>query len=1011
MKPLTLHIKGMYSYQEEAVIDFERLTEGRLFGIFGPVGSGKSTILEAITYALYGRSERLDKAGQSYNMMNLRSNELLIDYTFALGGEGYRFTVQFKRNSKNFEDVRTPKRVAYQDKNGEWVPLKHADGAEILGLSYENFTKTIIIPQGKFQDFLHLTPGARTQMLKELFDLDRFDLYEPANRLLSETKSQLIELEGRLSELPQVETAELREKEEERDAKTKARAEVDEKLNGLREKESEMKLVKDWVGSVGEAKETLAVLEESEPDMKKMEAELDRYEQAESAFRDLLLRSEKLKTDQVKTGKNLESFVAAEASLTEEIEKAEKQFRTTKAAWERREELKAKALEMKRISEIQQAEQEIAEVDGRVGKGKQVVVEKEAACASLRKEEIGAGEELKKQKAETRDRAELTEVKGWFKERERLQTGLQKVRAEHLQSEKEISELAGEHAELLGQVGGSSPSELVLEQGTVLRDARQALDTLRVNQRLTDFAAALEQGQACPLCGALEHPVPYDAGHADEVLLEKEAAIKSAEKEIQRLQRLETQLVAHERRQEEAQKRLESREKSLDEAQIALKKQQEAFRWPDFEKVEVKELDQQIEAALAGEKAIKLLDEKLNRIREDQRKADAELQRYREAIAEFEQKKATIQGKRETLEADLVIFSYSKYRSVPREELKAKEDFFTEEVVAIEAKYKKEDAALESYKERRGKLKTDIGVEQSRLDALSQSLAEAEDTISIRLVEMSFANREEVKKLLAHNYQVEEERRRIRDTRKELDKVRGELALLTKQLNGRSYDKEAHKVLQTSISEGESTAKSLAESIGELKNQLARMGEQLKKRLELEKQKDALQDRKNNLLELTNLFRGSGFVNYVSTMYLQELCLRANDRFRTLTRNRLSLEVRENNTFVVCDLVNGGQYRSVKTLSGGQTFQASLSLALALSDNIQNRYDSRHNLFFLDEGFGTLDRDSLSIVFDTLKELRRENRIVGVISHVEDLQQEIDLSLKVRQEEERGSLVTGSWEE
>ena len=91
--------------------------------------------------------------------------------------------------------------------------------------------------------------------------------------------------------------------------------------------------------------------------------------------------------------------------------------------------------------------------------------------------------------------------------------------------------------------------------------------------------------------------------------------------------------------------------------------------------------------------------------------------------------------------------------------------------------------------------------------------------------------------------------------------------------------------------------------------------------------------------------------------------------------------------------------------SGGQTFQASLSLALALADNIQQVTESRQNFFFLDEGFGSLDKESLNIVFDTLKSLRKENRIVGVISHVEEMQQEIDAHLTVENHPERGSLI------
>jgi len=107
--------------------------------------------------------------------------------------------------------------------------------------------------------------------------------------------------------------------------------------------------------------------------------------------------------------------------------------------------------------------------------------------------------------------------------------------------------------------------------------------------------------------------------------------------------------------------------------------------------------------------------------------------------------------------------------------------------------------------------------------------------------------------------------------------------------------------------------------------------------------------------------------------------------------------------------MNGGKIRSVKTLSGGQTFQAALSLALALADNIQKITESNQNFFFLDEGFGSLDKESLNIVFDTLKSLRKENRIVGVISHVEEMQQEIDVHLRIENHEERGSTIQPSW--
>jgi exonuclease SbcC len=268
---------------------------------------------------------------------------------------------------------------------------------------------------------------------------------------------------------------------------------------------------------------------------------------------------------------------------------------------------------------------------------------------------------------------------------------------------------------------------------------------------------------------------------------------------------------------------------------------------------------------------------------------------------------------------------------------------------------------------------------------------------------------EQVKEVLSWKFDVEKEKKAIEDFNQELFAVENRLSSINKEIGEKHYKEEEHQQLFVQIKELNAKIKQLNEETGTIRNRLEELSMKIEKRETLKKELNEVLIREEDLKTLKNMFKGSGFVNYVSSVHLQNLCNAANERFYKLTGQKLSLEITADNNFRVRDFMNGGKVRSVKTLSGGQTFQAALSLALALADNIQDKEHEGQNFFFLDEGFGTLDKESLDVVFETLKCLRKEQRIVGVISHVEEMQQEIETYLQVTNDEERGSLVVPSW--
>jgi len=363
-----------------------------------------------------------------------------------------------------------------------------------------------------------------------------------------------------------------------------------------------------------------------------------------------------------------------------------------------------------------------------------------------------------------------------------------------------------------------------------------------------------------------------------------------------------------------------------------------------------------------------------------------------------------------TLQEQIVDLDIKEYKDIPAPEIEKERNRLLEEHVRLEKSFEKLNKQVEEQRKAAQShtgtllsLEKDLSTEMEKLTYITK---EIDDTLR----KYNYPSVESVRKILNQPIQLEAEKKKLQTFNQQKSLLKERLSQLITDINNRIYDPEAHQKL---LAEVEHIKKELAEKnreAGKLSGWIKKMKEGLDQKNKLTAEYEKVELRGENIKTLKQLFKASGFVNYVSSVYLQNLCNAANDRFFQLTRQKLSLEITSDNNFQVRDFMNGGKIRSVKTLSGGQTFQAALSLALALADNIQKITESDQNFFFLDEGFGSLDKESLSVVFDTLKTLRKENRIVGVISHVEEMQQEIDVHLQINHHEDRGSLIIPSWE-
>lgn len=238
------------------------------------------------------------------------------------------------------------------------------------------------------------------------------------------------------------------------------------------------------------------------------------------------------------------------------------------------------------------------------------------------------------------------------------------------------------------------------------------------------------------------------------------------------------------------------------------------------------------------------------------------------------------------------------------------------------------------------------------------------------------------------------------DTAVETSKTR--FAELEAKLSGRSVDAEMLKDAEQGKADADAAFQLAAEAFGSAKTNLDQLWERKGRWEALEVERAAADKLTTQLEAITKVLRGNDFVRYIASEQMDIVIRQASERLASLTRERYRLTLDVNGDFLMCDDHNGGTVRPVNTLSGGETFLTSLSLALALSAHIQLRGEHPLEFFFLDEGFGTLDPDLLDVVVSSLEKLNLERLSIGLISHVPELRQRIQRRLIVEPSQPAG---------
>lgn len=1008
MIPIQLTLEGIYSYQERQKIDFENLTEAGLFGIFGAVGSGKSSILEAISFALYGETERLNaRDRRTYNMMNLKSNRSYIEFDFINSeNKKYRATREFKRNSKNFEDVKTPLVTFYEWKNNNWIPLDHSNAEQIVGLSYANFKRTIIIPQGQFKEFLELGAAERTNMMKEIFGLQRFDLQNNVSIINAKNRSELDQLEGQLKGFEEVNEEQILLKKENLKLEQQK---FDDILKSFRETEntySRLKSLKEDFEVLKEKKAHFQKLSEQKENVDLLEIKTELYDRISRIFMPLFSEKNKLAKEieeQIRLREHQQTIVKA----TElQFEKLKSELAAIQPQYEALHQSKIQENDLSLIVQMIKVSDEIKILKERTENGFQKVKEVEIIQKQIQEkmEELSKKSELLK--PGKIDPGLLVSVGNWFLENKKLKENLN-IQIKKADAKKyEIVAISGE-LELLKinpetfKVDFRIQIQELENQKKILSDKRNQLE---VQQKLSHFASELHDGEACPLCGALEHPnmVEYHDVTSELHGIQQQMDQLEQQKEYIQKQISEAEKILDRKKIFEEQLKYEADQTK--QIQLQIENHLKKFTWKEFNVNNEADFEEQRQRSFTIEKHLEELNEQISAEQKNLDKERNNLNSYNKALEKFRLDEAKKEEQIKTNEANLKILEWKNYAEKSVQEVEETFHKLFQSNRETEQNYQQLIKEEKEISPKLAEQKTIVNQLEKRISELEQEIAGNTLLIETALSEQQF-DQHKVLEILAEKIDVEEAKNLIQEFKIKFQTLKNSITELEQKLKDFAFDQEEFSAVESRFATLEAEVKTANDTVVKIKSEIERLEKEFNKKENLLKLLSQLQKRAENLKIMTNLFKGAGFVQYVSSIYLRQLCDHANVRFHRMTRNQLSLQLNDNNDFEIIDYLNEGRSRSVKTLSGGQAFQVSLSLALALAESVQNNAKAEKNFFFIDEGFGTQDLESVNIVFETLVNLQKENRIVGIISHVEELKEKIPVSLNIIKDEEKGSQI------
>lgn len=998
MKPIKLSIEGVFSYRTRQEIDFTKLSSEGIFGIFGNTGSGKSSIVEAIIFALYGKIERV--SGKQIDLINLQSNKAVIDFEFEVSGKAYRVVVNLTRTSSGH----STKKLFYQKQEGQYRAMEEKiSGEQLTGLSYDNFCRVVIIPQGKFQDFLTLTSGERTKMLKEIFpSLKKYDLSNTLRAMREETEGMQKEKMGQLNSYSEYTIEALNERKEQYAVVEQQYKDLEILIKNLKEDLDSRKTLFDAFKKQEELSQNFNRLKLNEENISALKDRLDQYRKTNRVFGSLLTKYDDLLLRKKRTSDLLSELSLQVADLEKKKQSLEEELAALQKENEQTPLQQQQADNLKTLADLRELESTMAILDTKM-KDEQKRLENGKACV--------AAEENKKQNKEKEiadkesrllNAEEFRSVRDWFAKNQRLNEDLARLR-------KENQDLCKKKNDCLSPFGDISPDNPEAELQQRLQDteeqiskAENLLSDYNVKQALCQYSKALSSNEPCPLCGSLSHPHPAELADVDEHLKQIKSTIRDLKARKETLEKAVASLDFYS-------KQIQSKQEQINSLQQDIETHKRQFVWANYLGKSSLEITQMENEDIRLQNELKELRSALAAIDRNIRKYSEALKQIENSVEQSRNALTKHQGRKEELGKNLSEEFVLQYAQVDANQL-------NEQRQKLLAVLEKRNAVLAERNAVLSKQNAVLFQREGERNSCKQNLEtiigetdKCESEIERQIACGGFQSLESVRQILSSSFDEDDAQTQIDNFNRQMIEFSSQLAALSEQTSGKDRPAEENiKSDEQTLSQKEKEFKSCIANKGGIEKEINLFETKLSQKTELEKEMKKAEARLDALNKLSQMFKGDKFIQFISTVYLEQLCAKANERLQIITNNKFAIRYWEEN-FEVIDNLNSGKTRSLKTLSGGQIFQASLCMALALVDTIRLNSDTREDFFFLDEGFGTQDNESIELIFKSLVSLRQENKIVGLISHSEILKEKISYNIAVRLDQNEGSLIENNY--